>query len=63
MTDKELRRCKRTELIEMLYYLRRENDDLKAEVERLNFRLDSVIAGSVKSVPELHEEEVSAGNE
>lgn len=63
MTDKELRRCKRTELIEMLYYLRRENDDLKAEVERLNSRLDSVTAGTVRSVSELHEEEVSSGNE
>lgn len=35
MTDKELRRLKRAELLEILYYLQKENEELKAEVERL----------------------------
>ena len=63
MTDKELRRCKRTELIEMLYYLRRENDDLKAEIERLNSRIECFISGSLKRVPDHGEEEVPSDNE
>ena len=35
MTDKELRRLKRAELLEILYYLQKENEELKAEVEKL----------------------------
>lgn len=35
MTDKELRRLKRTELLEILYYLQKENEELKAEIEKL----------------------------
>ena len=35
MTDKELRQLKRTELIEMLYYMKTEIDELKAENEQL----------------------------
>ena len=35
MTDKELRKAKKDELIEMLYYLRTEADELKAENDRL----------------------------
>ena len=35
MTDKELRSLKRADLIEILYYLRRENDELREENEAL----------------------------
>lgn len=43
MTDKELRRSSRKELIEMLYYLRKELDDVRAENERLNARFDLLL--------------------
>ncbi len=43
MTDKELQKLKRADLIEILYYLRRENDELKEENEYLKSRLDSVV--------------------
>ena len=39
MTDKELRKAKKDELIEMLYYLRTEADELKAENDRLRAKL------------------------
>ena len=35
MTDKELRSLKRAELIEILYYLSRENDELKEQISTL----------------------------
>lgn len=43
MTDKELRRSSRKELIEMLYYLRKELDDVREENQRLNTRLDLLL--------------------
>lgn len=41
LTDKELRRLKRAELIEMLYYMRTEIDELKAQNQQLQTRLDA----------------------
>lgn len=35
MTDKELRRLKRGALLEMLYYLKQENEMLREEIRRL----------------------------
>lgn len=35
MTDKELRRLKRAELLEILFYLKKENEELREEVKRL----------------------------
>ena len=35
MTDKELRHLKRAELLEILFYLQKENETLKAELEAL----------------------------
>ena len=49
MTDKELRGLKRTDLIEILYYLRRENDELQAENEKLNQRIDALLAGTLRA--------------
>ena len=35
MTEKELRHLKRAELLEILFYLQKENESLKAELETL----------------------------
>ena len=35
MTEKELRHLKRAELLEILFYLQKENETLKAELETL----------------------------
>ena len=43
MTDKQLRRLKRSDLIEILYYLSRENDELKEKNAMLEKRIDSLI--------------------
>jgi regulator of replication initiation timing len=43
MTDKELRKLKRADLIELLYYLSKENDELRAD----NDKLRSVLYGIV----------------
>jgi hypothetical protein len=50
MTDKQLRRAKKTELIEMLYYLRKELDELKSENEELKGRLDKFVSEALDSV-------------
>lgn len=47
MTDKELRRLKRRDLIEILYYLSRENDELKEENEKLKTRLDALVGEAI----------------
>ena len=39
MTEKELRKCKKDELLEMLYFLRKEANELKAENDRLRAKL------------------------
>lgn len=39
MTEKELRKAKKAELIEMLYYLRKEVDELKAENDTLRAKV------------------------
>lgn len=41
MTDKELRKLKRTELLEILFYLQKEVDSLKQENSELKLRLDN----------------------
>lgn len=45
MTDQELRRLKRGDLIEILYYLQKENDELREENEKLKSRIDAWLAG------------------
>lgn len=42
MTDKELQKLRRSELIEILFYMRKEIDELKAENERLVQRIDGM---------------------
>lgn len=41
MTDKELRKLKKPELLEILFYLQKEVEMLKAENDRLSQRLDN----------------------
>lgn len=46
MTDKELRKLKRAELLEILFYLRKELDELKAENAALTVRIDELTKSS-----------------
>lgn len=39
MTDKELRKAKKDELLEMLYFLRKEVDELKAQNDALRAKV------------------------
>ncbi len=41
MTDKELRKLKKPELLEILFYLQKEVEALKAENDKLSQRLDN----------------------
>ncbi len=61
MTDKELRKCKRTELIEMLYYLRRENDELREKADKLEAQLDVLIRRIVSVSGKTDEEPAADG--
>ncbi len=44
MTDKEVRKLKRAELLEILFYLQKELDGLRAENENLRRQLESAAA-------------------
>lgn len=57
MTDKELRKLKKLELIEMLYYLRKETDELKAENDQLRAKL-LLLSGEANEKPEEDHAEV-----
>ncbi len=57
MTDKELRKLKKLELIEMLYYLRKETDELKAENDQLRAKL-LLLSGEATKKPEEDHAEV-----
>lgn len=60
MTDKELKKLKRSELIEILYYMRREIDDLRAENEKLESRIDRLID---KAAPVQDDEQDNDGEQ
>ena len=47
MTDKQLRKAKKTELIEMLYYMRKELDKVQEENALLRERLDKFITDAL----------------
>ena len=62
MTDKELQKLRRSDLIEMLYYMRQEIEALEAENKQLKERLDALVAralagdtGAVQDEVEAHE--------
>ncbi|MBR1529578.1 MAG: hypothetical protein IJ642_09815 [Oscillospiraceae bacterium] len=48
MTDKQLRQLKRSDLIEILYYMRTELDELRAENEQLKARLDALVGEAIR---------------
>ena len=49
MTDKQLRRSKKSELIEMLYYMRKELDRLSEENKELRTRLDKLVGEALNT--------------
>ncbi len=51
MTEKELRKAKKADLIEMLYYLRTEIDELKAENDMLRAKV-IVLSGGIPDTKE-----------
>ncbi len=56
MTDKELRKLKRSDLIEILYYLSRENDELKEQNRALTERLDRLVDQAAAQSADMHRE-------
>lgn len=56
MTDKELRKLKRAELLEILFYLRKELDELKAENAALTERIDELTKMSQRAEFSFSEE-------
>lgn len=55
MTDKELRKLKKTELLELMLYLRQELDKVKLENEKLRTQLDSCTAQKAETETKLLE--------
>lgn len=53
MTDKELHKLKRTELLELLLYLRKELDAVKQENEQLQKKLDAQAAAQMDAADEI----------
>ncbi|MCR5111519.1 MAG: hypothetical protein K6B38_11555 [Ruminococcus sp.] len=56
MTDKQLQKASRKELIELLYYMSQELDKLKEENERLNARIDSYAQAGAKAMMQDEEQ-------
>ena len=65
MTDKQLRKLKRADLIEILYYLKRENEELHAENEKLRSKLDAFVdeALNIKKEMPPHEDKGHTSDE
>lgn len=57
MTDKQVKKLKRSELIELLYYARKEIDRLRQENDQLKDRLDRLVSEA------LHESPSDSGTE
>lgn len=49
MTDKQLHKTKKAELLEMLYYMRQELDKVQEENALLRERLDKLVADAISS--------------
>ncbi len=56
MTDKELRKLKRSELLELMFYLREELDKLKEENESLKVRIDDLSKVAIEAKNNLSDE-------
>ncbi len=48
MTDKELRKLKRADLIEILYYLKKENEELTEENQKLKDQLYALVGDAIR---------------
>lgn len=57
MTDKQLRKSKKRELIEMLYYMRKELDRLSEENKELRTRLDKLVGEALNTAKTSGSEE------
>lgn len=62
MTDKELRKLRRSELIEILYYMRREIDELSEQNRKLESRIDRLIGKAALVKDEPDDETAAAEN-
>jgi len=51
MTDKQVKKLKRSELIELLYYARKEIDRLRQENDQLKDRLDRLMGEALHEAP------------
>lgn len=49
MTDKELRKAKKTELLEMLYYMRKELDKVQEENSLLRKQLGELVSEALSA--------------
>ena len=58
MTDKDVQKLSRKDLVEILYYLSRENDELREENDQLKARLDALV-GEALSVKKTAEAETA----
>lgn len=60
MTDKELKKLKRNELLELLFYLQREFDELKQENESLKNKIEILENKSLESDDRLSENDLNS---
>ena len=51
MTDKQVKKLKRSELLELLYYARKEIDRLQQENDQLKERLDRLVDEALHESP------------
>ena len=58
MNDKQLRKAKKNELLEMLYYMRRELDKVQEENSQLRERLDKLVAEAISAKNDTNETDV-----
>ena len=55
MNDKQLRKAKKNELLEMLYYMRKELDKVQEENSQLRKRLDKLVAEAISAKNDTNE--------
>ena len=59
MTDEELRKLKRADLIEILYYLKKENEELTEENQKLKDQLYALVGDAIR----LHRQDNAGGQQ